>query len=114
MTHYLPEVRFGDPLVSDVLTVRHFLSHTSGLEGDYFEDFGRGDEAIERYVAALSELPQLHAPGETLSYCNSGWVLFGRLVERLVRKPFHRALASRLTEPASLRACLMWGVFCSR
>lgn len=102
VTRYLPEVRFGDPSVRDVLTVRQFLSHTSGLEGDYYEDFGRGDEAIERYVAALSELPQLHAPGETLSYCNSGWVLLGRLVERLVGQPFHRALAARLTEPAGL------------
>lgn len=99
---YLPEVRFGDPSMDDVLTVRQFLSHTSGLEGDYFEDFGRGDDAIERYVASLATLPQLHAPGENLSYCNAGWVLLGRLAEVLYGQPFHRALAEQLAAPAGL------------
>lgn len=103
ITRYLPEVRFGDASVNDVLTVRQFLCHTSGLEGDFFEDFGRGDDGIERYVAALAELPQLHEPGENLSYCNAGWVLLGRLIERLVGEPFHRAFATRLTEPAGLK-----------
>ena len=102
ITRYLPEVSFGDPTVNDVLTARHFMSHTSGLEGDHFEDFGRGDDSIERYVAALSALPQLHAPCANLSYCNAGWVLLGRLVERLYDQPFHQAFATQLAQPAGL------------
>ena len=34
------------------VTVRHLLTHTSGIDGDIFTDTGRGDDCVERYVDA--------------------------------------------------------------
>ena len=69
---YLPDSRLGSSETQTPITVRHLLSHTSGIDGDYFEDFGRGDGAIRRYAAACAQLPQLFSPGEMFSYCNAG------------------------------------------
>lgn len=43
---YLPDFRVKRLDVSRQVTARHFLSHTSGIDGDLFADSGRGDDAV--------------------------------------------------------------------
>src|ERR1700736_1723203 len=50
VSQVLPGVRIGAADVSDRVTVRHLLTHTSGIDGDIFTDTGRGDECVQRYV----------------------------------------------------------------
>ena len=95
----LPELRLaGDPDLSSI-TLRMLVTHTSGIEGDSFFDTGRGDEAVERLVARLGEIGMVHDPGATWSYCNTGFVLAGRVVEKVTGLPWHRALTERLVAP---------------
>ncbi len=96
---YLPDLRFADPVATERTTVRHLLAHTSGVDGDVFEDFGRGDEAVARYVAACSEAGSVFPPGAGWSYCNLGFVVLGRVVEVLTGLPWHVALRERLVGP---------------
>ncbi len=49
----LPGFRVADPDVTRTVTMRHLLTHTSGIDGDVFTDTGRGDDCVERYVAGL-------------------------------------------------------------
>src|SRR6478672_1555548 len=56
---YLPDFRLGDEEVASRVTVRQLLTHTGGWLGDYFDDFGAGDDALARMVEGLSKLPQL-------------------------------------------------------
>ena len=37
------------------VTIRHLLTHTSGIDGDVFTDTGRGDDCLEKYVELLAE-----------------------------------------------------------
>src|SRR6201999_2107185 len=60
------------------ITVRHLLTHMSGIDGEVFTDTGRGDECLERYVALLGEVDSLFEPGTAYSYCNAGFVVLGR------------------------------------
>ena len=48
----LPELRLADPDVDQEVTIRHLLTHTSGIDGDVFTDTGRGDDCLEKYVGA--------------------------------------------------------------
>lgn len=41
---YLPAFRVADDHASMIITPRHLLSHTSGLEGDLFAEIGRDDD----------------------------------------------------------------------
>src|SRR6185437_12536198 len=59
----LPGARLGAGDVSGQVTVRHLLTHTSGIDGDVFTDTGRGDDCVERYVGLLAETPPVFTPG---------------------------------------------------
>ncbi len=52
---YLADFALANRAAADQITVRQLLTHTSGIQGDYFKGFGRGDEAIERLVAPLTQ-----------------------------------------------------------
>jgi CubicO group peptidase (beta-lactamase class C family) len=84
------------------ITVRHLLTHTSGIDGDVFTDTGRGDECLERYVALLGEVDSLFEPGTAYSYCNAGFVLLGRIIEVLDGRIWDQSLRARLVEPLGL------------
>lgn len=84
------------------VTIRQLLSHTGGFEGDVFVDTGRGDDAIEKLVALLGEVPRLAPPGAVWSYNNAGYVVLGRVVEVLRGLPYNEALRTHLIGPLGL------------
>jgi CubicO group peptidase (beta-lactamase class C family) len=96
---YLPDLQFGDPVQTPKVTIRHLLTHSSGVDGDYFDDFGRGDDAVEKYVAACKKLPFIFPLGEMWSYCNAGFVVLGRIIETMAGMTWERSLHDRLLAP---------------
>jgi CubicO group peptidase (beta-lactamase class C family) len=99
VSEVLPGARLGTADVGDQVTVRHLLTHTSGIDGDVFTDTGRGDDCVERYVGLLAEVPSVFTPGATYSYCNSGYVLLGRVIEVIDGQSWDESLRERLTGP---------------
>lgn len=98
----VPGLRLADPELTASVTVRHLLTHTSGIGGDVFADTGRGDDCVEQYVAGLADVAVTHPLGATQSYCNSGFVLAGRIVEVLTGMTWDAALEERLIRPLGL------------
>jgi CubicO group peptidase (beta-lactamase class C family) len=88
------------------ILVGHLLTHSSGLGGDHFADTGRGDDALERYVATLADLERdvPAPPGVNYSYCNSGFAVLGRLVELLTGETYDEALRTRVLAPLGATA----------
>jgi len=100
---YVPEFSVSDLEATESVTVRQLLCHTGGFDGDVFDDFGRGDDAVTRYVEALKGREQNNPPGQRFSYCNSGFSVLGRLVERVRDLPsWEVALRAHLLNPLGL------------
>ncbi|HLJ81140.1 MAG TPA: serine hydrolase domain-containing protein [Ktedonobacterales bacterium] len=100
---YLPELRLADEEAQRDITLRHLLSHTGGFYGDFFDDFGMGDDALAKCIAGLHTLPQQAAPGELWAYNNAGFYLAGRIVEKVLDMPFERAMREQVFEPLGLK-----------
>jgi CubicO group peptidase (beta-lactamase class C family) len=98
----LPGIRLGSSDVGGQVTVQHLLTHTSGIDGDIFTDTGRGDECVQRYVEELAAAPSTFPVGAAYSYCNSGFVLLGRIIEVLDGQSWDQSLRDRLTGPLGL------------
>lgn len=103
---HLPDLRIAVPGATERVTIRHLLSHTSGIDcGDDFTDTGEGDDCLERYVdEVIPEIGLLHEPGVRWSYSNGGYIILGRLVEVLDGRPFDDALIERVFRPLNLTA----------
>jgi dipeptidyl aminopeptidase/acylaminoacyl peptidase/CubicO group peptidase (beta-lactamase class C family) len=98
----LPELQLSDSDTVKQVTLRHLLTHTSGIDGDVFTDTGRGDDCVAKYVERLDEAAQVHPLGATFSYCNSGFVLAGRMIEAVTGKTWDAVLRERLIDPLGL------------
>jgi CubicO group peptidase (beta-lactamase class C family) len=99
---YLPALRLADDDVAQRVTLRHLLTHTGGWEGDYFDDFGPGDDALAQMVRAVGELPQITPLGEIWSYNNAGFYIAGRLAEVVTGKTFEDSMRELVLEPLGL------------
>jgi len=72
----LPDARLGTADVGGQVTVRHLLTHTSGIDGDVFTDTGRGDDCLERYSTCWPRCRRCsrrarHFPTATAATCCS-------------------------------------------
>ena len=102
---YIPEIPdYGTPI-----TLRHLMTHTSGLR-DWgsvasIEGWGREDRShthahVLEILARQSALN--YTPGERYSYTNSGYNLLAMIVDRVSGMPFAEFSRTRLFEPLGL------------
>ena len=100
--HYLPDFQMQDQTAQAQATVRHLFIHTAGWVGDYFENTGRGDDALARYVANMAALPQQAPLGALWSYNNASFSLAGRVIEAVTGKPFETVAQELLFAPLGM------------
>lgn len=96
---YLPDFSVGDAQVSQNVMVRHLLTHTSGLDGDFFKDAGRGEDRIEKFVSLLKDLPSIHPLSHMFAYCNVGFVIAGRIIETMTGLTWDKAMRQKIAKP---------------
>jgi len=99
ITKYFPDA----PATWRPITVRHLLTHTSGiqdLEGQLNE---RKDYTDEDFVKFIYALPVEFPAGLRWSYSNSGYVLLGILVNRAAGTSYINVLGEQVFKPAHMK-----------
>lgn len=98
---YVPEV----PQSWQKITIDQLLSHTSGIPQfmnaaayQKADDPQRVEKALQEY----SDKPLVSAPGEKFAYSNSGYVLLGRVIEKLSGSTYEQYLDANILKPAGL------------
>ena len=99
---HVPEFLPKDSELAGAVTVRHLLAHTSGLEGNFVPDTGRGDDCLTKLVEECRGIGQIQPPGRTYDYCNSGYALLGRLIEKLTSSTWDAAIVEYILAPCGL------------
>ncbi len=102
IARFVPEFRGGD---RDRVTLRHLLTHTSGLPDMLPEnvDLRRRHAPMADFVAAACRTPLLFSPGAEVRYQSMGILLAAEAVERVARVPFRDFLRRELFEPLGMK-----------
>jgi CubicO group peptidase (beta-lactamase class C family) len=97
----------GTPQTWAHITLRHLLTHTSGLPMDGIlttEKTFFADYTDEEQLQSAAELPLLASPGERYSYSNLGYNLLAMVVAQVSGKPYADFVRERLFLPAGMTA----------
>src|SRR4029077_675378 len=98
VSRYIPEFRGG---WRDEVTIRHLLTHTSGLRPDLdLSPPGPGDDAAIRMASA--EEPR-QRPGYTFRYSDINFELLGEIVRRVSGEPLDVFAKHEIFEPLGMR-----------
>jgi CubicO group peptidase (beta-lactamase class C family) len=99
---YLRDLKLKDPDVTKKVTLRHLLTHTGGWAGDFFPETGRGEDAVAKLVGMLPKIPQLTPLGEVWHYNNAGFVLAGRVLEKVTGQTYEQAVKELVVDPLGM------------
>lgn len=88
----------------DLITVRNLLEHKSGWENIPDDPMFSNAGATQRQIIArmLAARPLAAAPGERYSYSNFGYLVLGRVIEKVSGMPYERFIRRHLLRPCRI------------
>src|SRR5215813_908379 len=94
----------GTPDTWKEITVRHLLTHTSGIvrEAPGFDPLKVQNDAD--VIRTAYPLPLRFAPGEKWEYCNVGYFALAEIIRKVTGKPWGDYLNERLFTPLEMNA----------
>jgi len=98
---HVPELHFGDPLLTQQFIVRDLLAHRTGLPStDYWSFFQ--DMSLDEQLTRLQKVKPVAPIRTRLIYQNTMFEIAGLLIERLSGQRWHHFLAERLWQPIGM------------
>src|SRR5215475_2825658 len=94
----------GTPESWNGITIRHLLTHTSGIvrEGPGFDPFK--DQKDFDVIKTAYPLPLRFAPGEKYEYCNVGYFSLAEIIARISGKSWGDFINERVFAPLGMTA----------
>jgi D-alanyl-D-alanine carboxypeptidase len=89
------------------ITIRHLLTHTSGLAGDpipWSLDTVNKYYPQDEYLKLIVNAPLQFTPGTRYSYANSDYFLLAVIIEKASGKPYADFLSERIFKPLGMTA----------
>jgi D-alanyl-D-alanine carboxypeptidase len=101
---------------SDMITIRHLLMQTSGLNDVFYELYNKmtdnpdfGITPREAIIWGKENLKQVAPPGKKHFYTDTNYYLLGLIVEQITGKPFHEVMHELIFDPVGMRHAYMHG-----
>jgi CubicO group peptidase (beta-lactamase class C family) len=85
------------------IRIKHLLSHTAGLPMGNARPPNSSPQAVDDFLQAISEPPRLQfEPGTGYQYSNMGYLLLGKVIEKVSGQSYYEYVGTRILEPAGM------------
>jgi CubicO group peptidase (beta-lactamase class C family) len=103
---YLPEYPIPN---ADKITIHHLLTHTSGLSNymihPKYQERRRNLSMLIDVMGLVCDMPLVfEAPGEKFAYSNSGYIVLGRIIEKVTGKSYVSCAGEKLWAPLGMKS----------
>jgi CubicO group peptidase (beta-lactamase class C family) len=101
LSKYFPDFERGNEI-----TIKHLLTHTSGIF-EILRDTNAVKESTrprskERMQSFFMNKPLDFDPGTKYSYCNSGYILLGFIIEKVTHKAYEQVVREFILDPLGM------------
>ena len=100
---YLPGFKLKSEEHTRTLTLRHVLSHTTGLPYHAFTDRVDEGASFDTLVYHLRDLDLFGKPGQFYSYQNVGYSLIGQVIHAATGKTYEENLKEKVFKPLHMQ-----------
>lgn len=103
---HLPDYPVGDQHI----TIRHLLTHTSGIHSytsmPSWQALWRKDLSVAELIDVFKDEPLDFNPGESWVYSNSGYILLGAIIEKASEQSYQEFIEQRIFAKAGMSSSL--------
>ena len=102
LSAFLPDFPGGG-----AITIENLLTHTSGLYNytrdiNFMRTRASSPIGLQDLIALFKNHPPDFKPGSAYSYCNSGYILLGYIIERVTGKSYFQVVRERIFQPLGM------------
>ena len=105
VSRFLPDLTRADEV-----TIRQLLSHTSGYQDyypqDYVPPFMKDPATAQKILDEWGKKPLDFDPGTRWQYSNTNYVIAGRIVEKVTGEPLFSVLSKRILQPLGMTSAI--------
>lgn len=97
----------GLPPTWSKVTIRHLLTHTSGIPSytnlpNFLEQFSHKSAVPKDILNTVIDKPLEFEPGSKWEYNNTGYVMLGMVIEKVDGRPYGKSLHARIIDPLGM------------
>jgi CubicO group peptidase (beta-lactamase class C family) len=101
LSEYFPNFKRGNEI-----TIKHLLTHTSGIY-EILRDTNAVKESAKprskaRMLSFFKDKPLDFDPGTQYAYCNSGYMLLGLIIEKVTHQPYEQVVRNLILKPLGM------------
>lgn len=100
---YIPDFQLKTKEATEQITLRHLLSHTSGLPYHAFTYAIDHGETLDPLIYHLRDLNLTGPPGKMYSYQNVAYSVIGKVIESATGKPYDVVMNEKVFKPLGMK-----------
>lgn len=103
VTKFLPDFRLRDRNATKNLTLRHVLSHTTGLPPHAYTNLLEDDVPYQKILKKLRKVKSIFPPGERYAYQNILYAVIGDVVKSATGKTYENLIEEYIFGPLGMK-----------
>lgn len=101
--NYLPNFRLSEDSATQVLNLKHVLSHSTGLPRHTYGNLIEAGQSLEQMIPRLEEVPLIAAPGRVMAYQNLAYSLVQPMLEKSSKMTYDSLMKSYIFHPLQMK-----------
>jgi len=99
----IPEFQLGNRAQASRITIRHLLSHSTGIQRHAYTDMTEAGRDVLQILPEFAKLQVYGKEGEYFAYQNTAFSLIEKIIKRKTGKSYEQCLKEQILDPSGMQ-----------